>query len=77
MLVLKQIIIMKIPIYGNKKLIAAFEYGLGLRGVAGEEITKEMVERAEKILVNELSTKSHRRFVLDTMPNILAAIEPK
>lgn len=68
---------MKIPIYGNKKLIAAFEFGLNLSDVAGKDLNKEMVLRAEDILVKELSTKSHRRFVLDTIPNILAAIEPK
>ena len=68
---------MRIPIYGNKKLIAAFEYGLTLREVVGEKLDKEMVQRAEDILVKEFSTKSHKRVVLDTTPNLLAAIEPK
>lgn len=71
---------MKIPIYGNKKLIAGFEFGINISETLKEnkvEMTKEMVLRAEDILVKELSTKSHRRFVLDSIPNILAVIEPK
>ena len=71
---------MKIPIYGNKKLIAAFEFGMNMDASCKAnkvEVTKEIFLRAEKILVNELSTKSHRRFVLDTIPNIMASVEPK
>ncbi len=67
---------MRIPIYGNKKLIAAFEYGLTLREVV-PDLDKEIVERAEKILVEEFSTKSHKRVVLEIIPNLTACIEPK
>lgn len=71
---------MRIPIYGDKKLIAAFEFGMLLAEVMRQNenlLTPEIIERAEKILVEEFSTKSHKRVVLDTLPNILAAIEPK
>ena len=71
---------MKIPIYGNKKLIAAFEMGLNLSETMknmNQDLTKEIVQRAEDILVKEVSTKSHKRVVLDTIPNLLASIEPK
>jgi hypothetical protein len=71
---------MRIPFYNKKDLIAAFEFGVLLTQTMKEmdkEITLEIMERAEKILVGELSKKSHKRFVLDTMPNLLASIEPK
>lgn len=71
---------MRIPIYGNRKLIAAFEFGLTISQNLSDNnvvVSREIIERAEKILVNELSTKSYKRFILDTIPNVLASAEPK
>jgi len=47
--------------HGNTKLLLSFELGIMLAKVAQEnniELTKEIVERAEKIILNEFQTRS-------------------
>lgn len=71
---------MRIPIFGRKKLIAAFEYGLHIADVARQQnvtLTKELVQKAEDMIVNELSTRSCKDVVMDTIPNIISVFEPK
>lgn len=71
---------MKIPIFGKKKLITAFEYGLYIAEVAKAQnvkLTKEIVERAENMIVNELSTRSYVDVTMDMIPNIISVFEPK
>ncbi len=66
--------------FGKKKLRLAFEYGLVMSDMAHEmkiPLTKEVVARAEEILVHSWSHNSTERVALDMVPNILAAIETK
>lgn len=70
----------KIPLFGKKKLITSFEYGLNIAKVAKDnniELTKELVERAEKMIINELSCKNYKIVNKETLPNILAVFQPK
>lgn len=51
----------KLPFFGKKKLLLAFEWGVILADVAREQNTKltpEIMERAEKIIINEFKSKS-------------------
>ncbi len=69
----------KIPIYLNKKLLLAFEYGVILGQTAKErgiELTPEMVKKMEEIITNEFSRKSTSKVALEMEPNILAVFEP-
>jgi hypothetical protein len=70
---------LKLPYFGKQKLELAFEYGIILADVLksnDKEITKEIVQRMEKILVKECTEKSVSRVALDMIPNILACLEP-
>jgi NOL1/NOP2/fmu family ribosome biogenesis protein len=70
----------KIPLFGKKKLITSFEYGLNIAKVAKDnniELTKELVERAEKMIINELSCKNYKIVNKEMIPNILAVFQPK
>lgn len=71
---------LRLPIYGNKSLMLAYEFGLILSEVAKEnniEVTRNISERAEKILINEIRTKGWRKTTLNITPLIMAALEPK
>lgn len=68
----------KIPLYGNKKLRLAFEYGMLLAKTAHEmkhEITPELMEKAEVMLVGEFSSQSPTQLAVDMAPNVLSAFE--
>ena len=68
----------KIPIYGNRKLIASLEYGLIIADVAkkqGVELTKEMVESIEKMILTEFKAKNVQRLAIEMVPNILSCFE--
>lgn len=68
----------KFKFYGKKKLLLAFEYGLTIAKVAQEqnvELTPELVERAEKIVVAEFTSKNPERLAVEMVPNILATFE--
>ena len=70
----------KIPLFGKKKLLLAFEYGVVLSQVAKEqgiEVTPELVERCEKVISKEFTEKNGVRIALDMVPNLLASIETK
>jgi len=50
-----------LPFFNKKKLILSFEWGVILADVAKKqniELTPEIIERAEKIIVNEFQSKS-------------------
>lgn len=73
---------LNIPIYGNKKLITAFEYGLifselSKRKGSKFKVTKENVERLEKIILKEFPKKDWERLNTDMIVNILASMETK
>jgi len=68
----------KLPFYGKKKLLLAFEYGVILSDVAkdrGIPLTPEIVARCEDIIEKEFTSKSSTRVALDMVPNILASME--
>lgn len=68
----------KLPFFGRKKLLLAFEYGLLISEVAKSqkvEITAELVEKAEKMLVGEAMTQTAQHMAVNITPNILSAFE--
>ncbi len=68
----------KLPFFGKKKLLLAFEYGVVLSEVAKEmkvEVTKEMSEKAEKMIENEFRNKSATRLSVEMEPNLLSIFE--
>lgn len=70
---------MKIPFHSNKKLLLAFEYGIILAEVArqqGVEVTKEISERAEEIILNEFQRKGAEKLALEMHQNLLAVFQP-
>lgn len=70
---------LKIPLYSNKKLLLAFEYGLILGESArdkGIELTPEIVARAEEIIQKEFVKNNSLQLAKDMIPNILAMFEP-
>jgi len=67
-------------IFGKKKLLLAFEYGLVLSDVAKNkkiELTPEIVERAESILLDVCRGSTTKRVGLDMIPNILSMFETR
>lgn len=70
---------MKLPkFYSEQKLLLAFEYGLVISEVARQqniEVTKELSERSEKMLLNEFSKKKGQILSLEMLPNILSIFE--
>ena len=69
-----------IPFYSKKKLILAVEYGITLsetmKGM-NQELTPEIVKRAEDIILKEFSIKNPERLSIEMIPNLMASIEPK
>ena len=67
-----------LPIFGKKKLLLSFEYGLTIASVAKEnnvEVTKELIVRAENIIMNEFKKKNPERLSVEMLINILASFE--
>lgn len=70
----------KLPFFGKKKLLLAFEYSAVLHDSAHElgiTITPEIIERAEILVLNEFKNKGKERLALEMIPNIMAILEPK
>lgn len=66
------------PIYGNKSLLFAFEFGLVLSESAkdmGIKLTPEISARAEEVIINELRTNGSRKSNLNFIPLVLAVLE--
>lgn len=71
---------LKIPLYRNQKLRLAFEFGLTIASVAREQevtLTPEIIERAEKVLVEEFSSRSASKIAGSMVAVILAILEPE
>ncbi len=69
---------LKLPLYGNQKLRLAIEYGVVIATTAqaqGVELTKELMERAEKVLEAEFRIQTPTRLAVEMVPNILAIFE--
>ena len=71
---------LNLPIYSNKKLITAFEYGINM-AVSSREMKEglsiEVVRRMEDIILKEFPDKNWKELNRDMTVNILAAFEPK
>lgn len=70
----------KVPFHSNKKLLLAFEFGLVMAKVAqdqGVELTRELSERAEEIILNEFQQKGAQKLSTEMHQNILAVFQPK
>lgn len=68
----------RLPFFGIQKFRLAFEYGLTIQRVAHDqkiEMTKEIVERAERVLENEFRTQSATFLATNMVPIILAIFE--
>lgn len=68
----------KLPIFGKKKLLLAFEYGVVLSEVAkaqGVELTPEMVARAEVMVENEFRIQKDTHLAVQMTQNILTVFE--
>lgn len=68
----------RLPFFGKKKLLLAFEYGVILSQVAkeqGVELTPEMVLRAEAMIENEFSTQNPTRLAVEMTPLLLTVFE--
>lgn len=68
----------KLPVYGNKKLILAFEYGVMISETAKDmkiDLTPEIIKRAENIILKEFRVKNLERLAVDMLINILATFE--
>jgi hypothetical protein len=67
-------------LFGKQKLLLAFEYGLTISETAREmkiELTPEIVDRAENILLDSCRNESAETVAIEMIPNILAIFEPK
>ena len=70
----------KLPIYNTKEMRLMFEYGYTLGEVAkdrGVELTSEILQRCEDIVLRELKIKNWKQVILETVPNVLASFETK
>jgi hypothetical protein len=70
--------IKRLPIYGDKSLKLAFEFGLVLSEAAKDmkkELTPEISERAEKIFIQELRSTGANKTAINFIPLILSSFE--
>lgn len=68
----------KLPLFGEKKLKLAFEYAVILLETARKqdvEVTPELIEKAEAMIINEFKTKTPMELSLEMIPNILSIFE--
>lgn len=70
----------KLPLFGKKKLLLAFEYGLVIDLVAKEhnvEVSKELIKKVEDIILQEFTENTSTHLAVQMVPNILSAFETK
>jgi len=70
--------LLKLPIFGNKKLLLAFEYGIVLAETArahNVEMTPELIAKAEEMVLNEFKNGTPTRIAVDMIPNIMSTFE--
>lgn len=69
---------LKLPIYREKTLRLAMEFGLVLSEVAKEqnkELSGDITQRAQDIFLNEIKINGFKKTALNFIPLILAALE--
>lgn len=67
-----------LQLFGKKKLLLSFEYGVILAQTALEnkvELTPELIERAEKMIEGEFPKGNPTRLAVDMIPNIMSVFE--
>lgn len=65
-------------LFGKQKLLLAFEYGLTIARTAHDmnrELTPELVEKAEEMILNEARTQTATHMATNMVPNILSVFE--
>ncbi len=68
----------RLPIYGNKTVQLAMEFGLVLSEVARKQkvkLTPEIVDKAEDIFIQELRSRGYKKTALNFIPLVLASLE--
>jgi len=76
--IIKAIALYRLPVYGPKTLLLAFEFGLVLSETAKARkitLTSEISERAEKIFLAEIALNGFEKTALNFTPLILACLE--
>jgi hypothetical protein len=66
------------PLFGKKKLLLSFEYGVILAQTALEnkvELTPELIAKAEEMIIGEFSKGNATRIAVDMIPNIISIFE--
>lgn len=69
---------LKLPFFGKKKLLLAFEYGVVLATTAqkhGVEVTPDLIKKAEAMIEGEFRIQTPTRLAVDMVPNLLTAFE--
>jgi len=69
---------LKLPFYKEDSIKLALEFGVTLSETAesvDRELTSEIVERAEKIFINEMKTNGYEKTAMNFVPLILASLE--
>jgi len=70
--------ILNFRLYGKKKLLLSFEYGVVLAQVAHThdvEIDSEFMTRAEKMIENEFKTRPAEDLAIDMGSNMMSVFE--
>ena len=70
----------RLPIYGNKTLKLTFEFGMILSDTAkgmGIELTPEIVEKAETIVIRELKENGLEKTAVNFIPLVMTMLEAK
>lgn len=76
---LKNLLIPFINVFGKKKLLVAFEYGVILSEVAKEKgivLTPEIVGKAEVIILDVFRRNNTQNVAVEMIPTILSIFEP-
>ena len=71
---------LRLPVYGKKTVILAFEFGLVLSRVASQlkvDLNEEMVIKAEATLMVEIRKNGMRKTALNFVPLAMTMLEKK
>lgn len=69
-----------IPLFGKKKLLLAFECGVIIGETARKqniELNRELMERAEKVIIKHFTNNSTSKVACEMVPVILSIFEVK
>lgn len=69
---------LRLPLFGRKKLLLAFEYGVIMAETAVAQkvpLTPQLIEKAERMIEGEFRIQTPTRLAVDIVPNVLTAFE--